>query len=67
MKYDPVHMKKLWLRFLGDEAGISAIQYSLIAIMCSIAIIAGLYGVRGNLNDNMGNVSTNLQSANGAN
>jgi pilus assembly protein Flp/PilA len=51
-------------RFVSDESGITAIQYSLIAILCSVAIIAGLYGVRGSLNQNLGDVSTNLQNAN---
>ncbi len=56
--------KDVCRQFASDERGITAIQYSLIAILCSIAIIAGLYGVRGSLNQNLGDVSTNLQDAN---
>lgn len=58
-----MRIKNAWQRFAADERGITAIQYSLIAILCSVAIIAGLYGVRGSLNQNIGDVSTNLQDA----
>lgn len=58
-----MRVKKAWLAFVADERGVSAIQYSLIAILCSVAIIAGLYGVRGSLNDGIGDVSDNLQAA----
>ena len=50
-------------RFVHDQRGVSAMQYALIAILCSCAIIAGLYGVRGNINDNMKDVSENLEAA----
>lgn len=56
-------MKQMWRYFLKDESGVTAIQYSLIAILCSVAIIAGLYGVRASLNENFSGVSTNLQEA----
>ena len=57
-------LKKAWMDFAADERGVSAIQYSLIAILCSVAIISGLYGVRASLNASMDNVSSNLQAAN---
>lgn len=56
-------MANILQRFMGDEGGVTAIQYSLIAILCSCAIIAGLYGVRGNVNDNINDVSQNLEAA----
>ncbi len=39
-------MKKLVLRFVKDEVGATAIEYSLIAVLISIGIItaAGLIG-----------------------
>ena len=58
-----MRFKNAWRNFAADERGITAIQYSLTAILCSVAIIAGLYGVRGSLNQNIGDVSTNLQDA----
>lgn len=58
-----MRIKNAWQGFAADERGITAIQYSLIAILCSVAIIAGLYGVRGSLNQNISDVSTNLQDA----
>jgi Flp pilus assembly pilin Flp len=58
-----MRLTKVWREFAADDRGITAIQYSLIAILCSVAIIAGLYGVRASLNENIGGVSTNLQDA----
>ncbi len=50
-------------RFIRDERGATAIEYALILILCSTAMIAALYATRQSLNDNMGSISAQLQSA----
>ena len=50
-------------RFAKDESGATAIEYGLIAMLISVAIIASLKGVAAQLVTVFGTVSTNLTSA----
>lgn len=54
-------------RFLKDERGTTANEYALIAIICSISIIAGAYGSRDGINKNIGEASAGLQAGNAGN
>jgi pilus assembly protein Flp/PilA len=49
-------MKNLVSRFLKDESGATAIEYGLIAAGISIAIIAVVQAVGGQLNTNFGQI-----------
>lgn len=52
-------MTKLVARFVKDESGATAIEYGLIAAGISLAIIAAVTGLGGNLN----NKFTSLQNS----
>ena len=54
-------MKNLMKRFAKDESGATAIEYGLIAAGISVAIIAVVQGVGGNLNTTFGSVQTALK------
>jgi pilus assembly protein Flp/PilA len=43
-------MKKLFARFVKDEAGVTAIEYGLIATLIGVAIIVGAGTLGGQLN-----------------
>jgi len=43
---------KLFDRFIGDEAGATAIEYGLIAVLVSVAIIIGVTAVGSTLANN---------------
>ena len=47
-------------RFLADESGATAIEYSLIASGIALAIIATVYGIGPKLNTIFTSVSTQL-------
>lgn len=55
-------MIELCKRFSADERGISAIQYSLVIMICSISIIVGLMGQRDGINSELGTASTGLEN-----
>ncbi len=55
-------LKKLF----KDESGATAIEYGLIAALLSVAIIAALSFVSGELNDAYTNVGDTLQDSNSA-
>ena len=38
----PLPMKKLFARFIGDTAGVTAIEYGLIGALISVVCIAGM-------------------------
>ncbi|MEQ1717599.1 MAG: Flp family type IVb pilin [Hyphomicrobium sp.] len=57
----------IWSRFWSDEQGATANEYALIAIICSVSIIAGLYGQRDGINKNLGEATAGLQAGNAAN
>ena len=48
-------------RFLSNQSGATAIEYGLIAAGISVAIIAVVQGVGGNLNTTFGSVQTALK------
>jgi pilus assembly protein Flp/PilA len=54
-------MKNLFARFAKDESGATAIEYGLIAAGISLAIIAIVNGIGGNLNTKFGNINSSLK------
>jgi pilus assembly protein Flp/PilA len=54
-------MTNVLVRFLNDESGATAIEYSLIAAGISIAIIAAVNGVGTTLNAKFTTISTSLK------
>jgi pilus assembly protein Flp/PilA len=55
------HMRSLFVYFVKDEDGATAIEYGLIAAGIAVAIIAVVQGVGGNLNTTFGSVQTALK------
>lgn len=53
-------MMDLITRFADDEAGATAIEYGLIAVIVALGIITSLTTLKGNLNTIFSNVNTNL-------
>ena len=58
-------MKKLLVRFVKDELGVTAIEYGLIAALVSVAILAILQTLGGNLVTIFTAISTALATAAG--
>jgi pilus assembly protein Flp/PilA len=56
-------MKSLLLRFVRDESGATAIEYGLIAAGISVAIIATVNTLGGQLQNTFSNVSSQLGNA----
>ncbi len=56
-------LTRRWLSFVSNESGTTATEYALIAVICSVAIIAGLYGTRDGVNDQLGSAASGLQGA----
>lgn len=56
-------MKNLVAGFVRDESGATAIEYGLIAAGISVAIIAAVQGVGGQLNTTFGTVKDTLTNA----
>jgi len=54
-------MKNLFVRFVKDDSGATAIEYGLIAAGIAVAIIAVVQTVGTNLNATFNNVATNLK------
>jgi len=54
-------VKRIVLRFLADESGATAIEYGLIAAGISLAIIAAVNGIGGNLSTKFGDINTSLK------
>ena len=54
-------MNKLFLRFLNDNSGATAIEYGLIAAGISIAIIAVVNGLGVQLSTTFSGLSTQLK------
>jgi pilus assembly protein Flp/PilA len=54
-------MRNLFVRFVNNESGATAIEYGLIAAGISVAIIAVVQGVGANLNTTFGSVQTALK------
>jgi pilus assembly protein Flp/PilA len=53
-------MKTFFSRYVKDESGATAIEYGLIAVLISIAIIAGVRAVGTKLSTAFTGVSSNL-------
>ena len=53
-------MKKLFVRFMKDDSGATAIEYGLIAAGISVAIIAVVNGLGTQLNNTFTSVSNAL-------
>ena len=56
-------MKNLFARFAKDEAGVTAIEYGLIAALIGVAIIVGAGLVGTSLNTTFSKISTKLDGA----
>ena len=54
-------MKTLFVRFVKDNSGATAIEYGLIAAGISVAIIAVVNGLGSNLNAKFTTISTSLK------
>ena len=54
-------MKKLFLRFLNEDSGATAIEYGLIAAGISVAIIAVVNGLGTKLNTTFSSISSQLK------
>lgn len=55
-------MKNLFVRFVKNESGATAIEYGLIAAGISVAIIAVVNGLGTKLSDTFTTISTSLNS-----
>ena len=56
-------MKNLFVRFVKDNSGATAIEYGLIAAGISVAIIAVVNGLGTKLNDTFSYISAQLKTA----
>jgi pilus assembly protein Flp/PilA len=56
-------MRTLFAQFASDECGATAIEYGLIAALISVAIVAALTAVGGQLNTLFNTVVTDLTPA----
>ncbi|HEY0224633.1 MAG TPA: Flp family type IVb pilin [Pseudolabrys sp.] len=54
-------MKNLFVRFVKDNSGATAIEYGLIAAGISVAIIAVVNGLGTSLNAKFSSISTQLK------
>ena len=54
-------MKQIWLNFLLEELGATAIEYGLIAAGIALAIIAVVNGIGTNLNTQFTAINTSLK------
>ena len=54
-------MKRIFLRFLTDQSGATAIEYGLIAAGISLAIIAAVNGLGTTLNNTYTSINTSLK------
>lgn len=51
----------MFLRFLADQSGATAIEYGLIAAGISLAIIAAVNGLGSTLNNSYTSINTSLK------
>ena len=54
-------MSRMFLKFLSDESGATAIEYGLIAAGIALAIIAAVNGLGSTLNTNFNSINTSLK------
>jgi pilus assembly protein Flp/PilA len=57
-------MKSMFLKFLSDEVGATAIEYGLIAALISVVIIATITAVGTQLSATFNTISTAISGAN---
>ena len=55
-------MKTIFLRFVKDESGATAIEYGLIAALIAVAAIGAMSSVGSKLGDTFNNVSADLET-----
>lgn len=48
--------------FVRNERGTTATEYALIAVLCSVAIIAGLAGTRDGINGHLDDAASGLKT-----
>ena len=53
-------MKNLFVRFVKDDSGATAIEYGLIAALIAVAAIGAMQGIGNKLNTTFNNVSNHL-------
>ena len=58
-------MKKLFVRFLKDESGVTALEYGLIAALIAVVIIASVTTLGTNLAAKFGTIATAIAGAGG--
>ena len=54
-------MRRIFLKFLSDHSGATAIEYCLIAVGLSIVIVAAVNGIGSTLNTNFTSVNSSLK------
>jgi pilus assembly protein Flp/PilA len=54
-------MRRLFLRFLADQSGATAIEYCLIAAGISIVIVVAVNGIGATLNTKFTSVNSSLK------
>jgi pilus assembly protein Flp/PilA len=54
-------LKRIFVKFLTDESGATAIEYGLIAAGISITIIAAVNGLGSNLNTKFTSINSSLK------
>ena len=54
-------MKRIFVKFLSDQSGATAIEYGLIAAGISLAIIAVVNGLGSNLNTMFSSINSSLK------
>jgi pilus assembly protein Flp/PilA len=54
-------VKRIFLRFLSDQSGATAIEYALIAAGIALAIIAVVNGLGGTLNTQFTSINNSLK------
>ena len=54
-------MKRIFLKFLSDQSGATAIEYGLIAAGIALAIIAMVNGIGTNLNTMFSSINSSLK------
>jgi pilus assembly protein Flp/PilA len=56
-------MKKLFVRFVKDESGVTAIEYGLIAGLISVVILVAVTAIGSSLNNLFGIIAAALAGA----
>ena len=54
-------MRRIFLKFLSDHSGATAIEYCLIAVGISIVILAAVNGIGSTLSTSFTSVNTSLK------